>query len=105
MPPMKKLLFYLVVLCLLCSCREKEAQYVSITGFAQGGTYSITASLPQGETAELLKRAVDDTLAAIDRSISGYNPGSVISRANRGENPPLDPIFIDIFHKSKEDNL
>ena len=84
---------------LLSGCRS-SMNYYTIEGYAQGGTYHIVADLPSGRMLESLKLAVDDTLSAVDRSISGYNKGSVLSRFNAGEDPALDAIFVDVFEKS-----
>ncbi|MBQ3821122.1 MAG: FAD:protein FMN transferase, partial [Bacteroidales bacterium] len=48
-----------------------------------------------------MKKAIDDTLSAIDWSVSGYNKGSLLTKVNAGENPPLDSIFIDLLTLSR----
>ena len=61
----------------------------------------MTCSLSDAARAEGLKKAIDDTLSAIDWSVSGYNKGSLLTRVNNGENPPLDSIFIDLMNLSR----
>lgn len=68
---------------LLCSCSRKD--YVRITGYAQGGTYSIKCSIPNGKGArwvQQVKDSVDHVLYAIDNAVSGYNKNSLLSRYN-----------------------
>ncbi|MBR5034578.1 MAG: FAD:protein FMN transferase [Bacteroidales bacterium] len=90
----------LALLLLLASCGSRPT-YVQITGFAQGGPWYVTCSLDDAARAEGLKQAIDDTLSAIDWSVSGYNKGSLLTKVNNGENPPLDSIFIDLMNLSR----
>ena len=69
------------------SCARKE--YVQISGYAQGGTYSITCKCLPSE-AQSLKSGADSILSIIDASVSGYNPASLLSRRNNGEDLPDD---------------
>ncbi len=92
---------FLAAFVLASGCTQ-SGKYYTIDGYAQGGTYHIVADLPSASMLESLKGAVSDTLGAIDRSISGYNKGSLLSRFNNGENPGLDAIFVDIFNRSYE---
>ena len=85
---------------LAAGCGSRQ-QYVKITGYAQGGPYYVTCSVDNTSRAEGLKKAIDDTLTAIDWSVSGYNKGSLLTRVNNGENPPLDSIFIDLMRLSR----
>ncbi len=78
-----------------------EQKYVQISGYAQGGEYYVTCSIPSARQIEPLKQAISDTLSAIDWSVSGYNSGSLITRINSGERAPLDSIFIDLFEMSR----
>lgn len=90
-----------VALLLLAAGCGTKPQYIRITGFAQGGEYQLTCQIPDARMAESLKKAVDDTLAAIDWSVSGYNKGSLLTKVNSGSNPPLDDIFVDLVLLSK----
>ncbi len=75
---------------------------MQITGYAQGGQYYVTCSLRDAGRTDELKKAIDDTLSAIDWSVSGYNKGSLLTRINNGERVPLDSIFIDLFCLSRQ---
>ncbi len=88
-----------VLMLLLAGCSHQPT-YMQITGYAQGGDYYVTFSLEDRGRAEALKKAIDDTLSAIDWSVSGYNKGSLLTKINAGEKAPLDSIFIDLFNIS-----
>ena len=78
---------------LLISCTP-DYSYVRITGFAQGGPYTVTADLSgTGLTPEIVKTSVDSIFNAIDCSVSGYNKNSLLSRFNAGEDVQKDSIF------------
>ena len=83
------------------ACKE-DGKYAKISGFAQGGTYSVCCRIPDGSTQEALQRTIDTILADIDQSLSGYNRSSLLSRLNSGEDLPLDSIFIRCFQRSNE---
>lgn len=99
-PRASSLILILLLMTILSSCEREK--YVKMSGFAQGGTWSVTAAMPAGCKAKSLQMAIDDTLKAIDRSLSGYNKGSILSRTNRNEDPLLDSLFIELFNRSKE---
>jgi len=88
------------LLLLLSACSTDR--YVTISGFAQGGTYSVKCSLPSKVSRQEVTQALDSAFAVIDYSISGYNKGSILSRVNNGERVALDSVFIDIFNISKD---
>ncbi|MGN0191248.1 MAG: FAD:protein FMN transferase [Candidatus Cryptobacteroides sp.] len=88
--------FFLLVL-LLVSCTDRYA-YVRITGFAQGGPYTVKADLSgTGLTPEYVKASVDSIFNAIDNSVSGYNKTSILSRFNAGEAVSKDSIFTSLL--------
>lgn len=85
----------------LSSCTPKK-EYIVISGFAQGGTYTVKLNLigPQGRvepSAEEIRDSIDAVLGRIDRSLSGYNKGSILSRLNAGETVVPDSIFRDMY--------
>lgn len=74
-----------ISLALLCSCQQ---QYVRISGFAQGGTYSVSCKTPGRPSDAWLnstKAGIDSILVCIDNAVSGYNPASLLTRQNAGE--------------------
>lgn len=83
------------------SCSGRP-EYVKIEGYAQGGTYSVICKVPQGISRDFTRARIDSILTAVDNSLSGYNKGSLLSRVNRGEEIPLDPIFVRCLQRSAE---
>lgn len=83
----------------LFSCHSVEKQYKVIDGFALGTTYHIIYRDAEGRN---FQPAIDSLLAAFCRSLSIYDPASVISRVNRNEEVEVDDYFIEVFHRSKE---
>ncbi len=89
----------------LLSCNQNK--YVTIQGYAQGGTYTVKANL-YGENGrirkspEQLKSDIDSILNTIDTTLSGYNKGSILSRLNAGKRVHISRygIFDDIYTRS-----
>lgn len=96
-----KNIWALIFLCLLfTSCRQ--AKYEFIQGKAQGTTYHITY---ENRTNKNYAIAIDSILKAFDKSLSIYDPTSIISRINDNEsNVLVDSMFITVFKKSAEIN-
>lgn len=93
------------VLCLVTAACSSGDRYIAISGYAQGGTYSVKLNLngPDGrlrESPDNIKKGIDSVLAAIDNSVSGYNKGSLLSRFNAGEKIVPDDIFRNIYKAS-----
>ena len=73
------------ILCLAFCCLScSRERYVSIQGYAQGGTYRIVCLMYPADAREL-KDGIDSILNVIDNAVSGYNKESLLSRLNRGE--------------------
>ena len=92
-----RIAYALVLTTILASCQERD-RYITITGFAQGGTYAVKLNL-KGVTAtpEEIRDNVDGILGAIDISLSGYNRKSLLSGFNSGAAITPDSLFIDIY--------
>lgn len=77
--------------------------YVTITGFAQGGTYTVKINT-DGVTvsAEEIRDSIDCILKDIDNSLSGYNRKSILSRFNSGEAVVPDTLFKEIYTIGRE---
>lgn len=99
-----RIFLYIASIFAVASCADRDS-YVTITGFAQGGTYAVKFNMngPDGkvklEPVEI-RDAVDSILRAVDMSVSGYNRKSLLSRFNSVESIVPDRIFIDIYEKS-----
>ncbi len=87
--------FFAAAALLFNSCAEYG--YVRITGYAQGGTYTVQADLGGTKTKpEQLKAHIDSVLTEIDNAVSGYNKSSVLSRFNAGESVERNAIFEEL---------
>lgn len=85
------------------SCASDK--YVSITGYAQGGSYVVKLNLQGrdgriGVSPEKIKAGIDSVTVALDNSLSGYNDKSLLARFNNGERIVPDSIFTDIYRIS-----
>ena len=72
--------FYAItaVLCVLAACSERP-RYIQISGYAQGGTYSVKMNVAGvKESPEAIRDAVDSILTLVDTTLSGYNKGSML---------------------------
>lgn len=85
---------------------SRTPSYVRINGLAQGSTYQITyaetgrnGSRTPYSPEEVTAR-VEAGFDRIDRSLSGYNKGSVLSRLNRNETDRTDTLFRELFRIS-----
>jgi thiamine biosynthesis lipoprotein len=76
-----------------------QLQVFSFEGFAQGTTYHI--SYVADAKQERLPQQVDSLLACFDRSVSTYQPQSIISKVNRNEPVVLDEWFKHCFVAGK----
>ena len=86
----------------IVGCTGTHTPYTTVEGFAQGGTFRLVYQPnANGETASL-PDSLKIWFSRIDKSLSGYDTTSLVSQINRGENPPLDPLFIECFNLSKE---
>ena len=93
---MRKNLYLLLVLLPLVSCIKDH--YIEISGYAQGGTYSVKlntagVSLP----SEALKEGIDSIILRIDNSLSGYNKSSLLSRYNAGKEMQPDDLLLEMY--------
>ena len=111
---MKKISLHFAVIILLSSlvisCAPRD-RYISITGYAQGGTYTVKLNLngKDGKVAagaEEIRDSIDAILVRIDNTLSGYNRNSLLSRYNAGEATyeecMKDSMFADIYHRAIE---
>ena len=91
-------IFLSVFLVVLNSCAHQMDNYVSIQGYAQGGTYSVTLNLKGVDVpAEEIRDSIDAILSEIDVTLSGYNKNSMLSRFNAGEDVVPNELFVDTY--------
>ena len=86
------------------SCSERDS-YIAISGYAQGGTYTVKLNLKGVKPGlkakpEKIKAGIDSLLSEIDNSLSGYNKASLLSRFNRMETITPDNFFKEIYARS-----
>ena len=97
--------YFLSVACLALaafSCTEAD-RYTQITGYAQGGTYSVKFNMKGVKVPEAeIRASIDSILTLIDTTLSGYNKGSQLSRFNAGA--PVEPngLFKDVYALSRK---
>ena len=83
------------------SCGRK-ADYQELTGYAQGGTYSVKFNHSGLKTGiSEIRRSVDSILKLVDTTLSGYNKGSQLSRFNACGPVVPNEMFKEIFTISK----
>ncbi len=91
-----RLIFAAAALLCISSCEKRN--YVAITGFAQGGTYTVKIGLAGVDTPPTaIKAGIDSILHEIDTTLSGYNKGSMLSRFNRGEAIRPNRLFLETY--------
>ena len=72
--------------------------YITVTGFAQGGTYTVKLNMEGVEARpEEIRDSIAVILQNIDNSLSGYNRKSLLSLFNAGERIVPDSIFEEIY--------
>jgi len=98
----KALIFIFLLVLLLFSCTE-NSNYIQISGYAQGGTYSVKIDISDVSVSpESISSSIDSILTLVDTTLSGYNKGSQLSRLNRGEMIIPESIFISIYGMCNE---
>jgi FAD:protein FMN transferase len=96
------LIFAVGLLVASCGANTKPAkavEYIHNEGKAQGTYYSATYLQPEGKD---LQAQLDTFFNEFDRSLSTYNPNSLISRINRNDTATTDAYFETIFTASQK---
>jgi len=93
------LLVFLILGTFYIGYRQHSQPYQKETGFVFGTVYNVTY---QHDTS--LKEEIEAELKEVDHAMSMFNEESVVSRLNRGEQPELSEIFLDVYQKSCEIN-
>ncbi len=92
-----------VLLLLAAVSCSRSGGYRQITGYAQGGTYSVKYnSAGVKASPEEVERAVTAILTEIDTTLSGYNKGSQLSRFNAGMEVKPSAMFKEIYSISRD---
>lgn len=85
----------------ILSCTPND-RYITITGYAQGGTYAVKLNLNGTDgmiktRPEVIRDSIDSILMEIDNTLSGYNKNSLLTRLNAGEAVEWNDMMSDIF--------
>ncbi|MFV0375920.1 MAG: FAD:protein FMN transferase [Mangrovibacterium sp.] len=83
---------------LLFACKP-QPNYVFNEGPIFGTVYHITYESPEGTD---LHDGIKHVLDSLNRSLSTYDPNSVISMVNQNGPVELDPFFLTVFKKSQK---
>jgi len=75
--------------------------YITVRGLAEGTSYSI---IYHDNRERDFSNDIIKLLAEYEKSMSVYDPDSVISKVNRNESTKVDKYFIEVFKKAKEIN-
>jgi len=96
---MTRISILIVFVLTLVACNQKnDSSYKRITGEAFGTTYNITM---RSDSSDVEQRQIDSLIITLNKSLSTYDPNSLISRINRGEKDVvIDRYFYEIFQKS-----
>jgi len=96
-----KLTIFILVSILVTSCVRDG--YVAISGYAQGGTYTVKVNMDGvKKSPEALKHGIDSILNVIDTTLSGYNKKSQLSRFNAGEKIDPSDMFKEMYAISRQ---
>ncbi|MFT4223251.1 FAD:protein FMN transferase [Dysgonomonas sp.] len=79
---------------------DNETFYSTIQGFTEGTSYRIIY-----EGHENFQQEIESLLSSFEKSLSVYDPSSIISRVNRNENIEIDNYFEIVFNRAKEISL
>jgi FAD:protein FMN transferase len=83
----------IAALCLILSACERAPEVIKLAGETMGTTYHITiVEPPSHATAERIGEDVETTLAAVNASMSTWDPNSEVSRFNALESSEPLPI-------------
>ena len=94
---MRKWAILAAVLLVLCSCSGR-GRYVQISGFAQGGNYTVKLNVKGVKVhVDVIKDSIEAILTAIDTTLSGYNNSSLLSRFNDGEMIRPNAMFLEAY--------
>ena len=95
---MRKFSLLLTLVCVLFSCSGGQDRYVQISGYAQGGTYTVKYNTKGvAVPAETVRDSVEAILTGIDTTLSGYNKGSLLARFNAGEKIRPNDMFLEMY--------
>lgn len=90
------ILFFAVLVFFSCN---SEKEYIHNEGQIFGTLYHITYQNPTGKD---LHEGIKQTMNELNRSLSTYDPNSVISKVNTNQPTALDTLFLTVFKKAEK---
>lgn len=99
---MRALSTLFLVFMVIASCSNKQTDYSTITGFAQGSTYNMIFENSMDLDPAEVNLKVGNIFHGFDMSLSGYIDSSIVSRVNRNDTVTCDSFFTGNFEKSRE---
>ena len=93
----------LAAMLLLLSCSGGRDRYVQVSGYAQGGTYTVKLNV-KGVSVDIdeIRDSIDAILTDIDTTLSGYNGNSLLFRFNAGEKIRPNAMFLEVYSMGHE---
>ena len=95
---MKKLALLFVSFTILFSC-NRSTDYINISGFTQGTTYSITYQCTKNKNYQA---EIEHLLCEFDTSLSTYNKLSLITSVNNNNENRIDEYLKTVFVRAME---
>ena len=95
---MKYYLFILIFCLSVVSCKQDIAGNSKVIGNVFGTTYSV---IYNSDEKLDLEHQFDSIFYVINKSMSTYQPNSIISKLNRNEKVTLESHFQEVFDASK----
>ncbi len=96
-----KTLLTLTVLLIMAACQfpDRGPQMITIRGVVFGTYYSI---IYYDDEARVLQESIDSIFQDFNRSLSFYDPQSLLSKVNRNETTLVDDYFKAVFRRAEE---
>ena len=95
---MRKIIVILAILLFLFSCTPSN-DYINISGFTQGTTFSITYLNKEKKNFQM---EIENLLAEFDTSLSTYNKFSIITGINNNTSNLVDEYLKTVFIRAQE---
>ncbi|MGC3978851.1 MAG: FAD:protein FMN transferase [Paludibacteraceae bacterium] len=97
---MKLKYFLISIAFIFVQCKPAKSKYVFNEGSVFGTYYHITYDMPEGKDR---KPEIEKRFEEFNRSLSTFDPNSIISRINRNDSTVCtDQYFEDMFKMAKE---
>jgi len=91
------LVFFIIGTFLIINRKNSPAPYQHNEGAVFGTFYHLTY-----QSRENLQAEVEEALKGVDASLSMFNPQSILSRVNQGEDVEVDSLFKRVFLLSRQ---